>query len=184
MKTLKSIIPLLMIALLIVSSSSLQAQDKGESEEVKRFKHKAEQFERMRSLKIAFISESLELTPAEAEKFWPVYNEMENKRESITHDLMKQFFYPEERPEDISDDMAEEMMQKRFKKEQMLLDLKIEYHKKLTGIISPVKVLKLYEAEQRFKKGLMERIGRRDGDRKPEGRGVAEPCRSGRLLRR
>ena len=44
-----------------------------------------------------------------------VYNEMESKRESITHDLMKQFFYPEERPEDISDDMAEEMMQKRFK---------------------------------------------------------------------
>ena len=37
-------------------------------------------FEKFKSLKISFMTEKLELTPSEAEKFWPIYNELEKKR--------------------------------------------------------------------------------------------------------
>ena len=38
-----------------------------------------ERREKLKAYKTAFITEKLELTPAEAEKFWPVYNNYENK---------------------------------------------------------------------------------------------------------
>jgi hypothetical protein len=185
MKTMRFIIPLLIIGLFIAGSMPVMAQDEKESEEVKKFKHRAEQFEKMRSMKIAFISEELALTPEEAEKFWPVYNEMESKREAITHDLMREFFKPGERPEEISNEQAEELMQSRFKQEQMLLNLKMEYHKEYLKILSPARVLKLYESENKFRRGLMERLDRgRDGERKPQGRGAAKPHRGNRSFRR
>jgi hypothetical protein len=34
--------------------------------------------EKIQALKIAFITQKLKLTPAEAEKFWPVYNQYNN----------------------------------------------------------------------------------------------------------
>jgi len=183
MKTLKLLMALIIATFIMVPGSSLQAQENEKDENLDRFKQRAEKFEKLRSFKIAYISEHLELTPEEAEKFWPVYNEMENKRESITHDLLKEFFNPEERPAEISDEMAEEIMQKRFKQEGMLLELKKEYHVKLKKIISPAKVLKLYEAENNFKRGLMERFKKRDGERKPEGKGAAPPQRGRRMHR-
>ncbi|HLG04086.1 MAG TPA: hypothetical protein VI731_10860, partial [Bacteroidia bacterium] len=39
--------------------------------------------ERVQALKVAFITKHLNLTPAEAEKFWPVYNEYQDKREAV-----------------------------------------------------------------------------------------------------
>lgn len=36
--------------------------------------------EKMKTEKIAFLTSAMDLTPAEAEKFWPVYNDMENER--------------------------------------------------------------------------------------------------------
>lgn len=169
MKKFKALIIALVAITLFMPSTILQAQEKEESENYARFKHRAEQFDKMRSMKIAYISEQIELTPEEAEKFWPVYNEMGSKRESITHDLLKRFFNPEESPAEVSDEMAEEIMQNRFAQEQALLDLKKEYHTKFTEIMSASKVMKLYESENNFRRGLMERLGRNEREPRPEG---------------
>ena len=34
---------------------------------------------KLQALKIAFITQKLQLTSAEAEKFWPVYNQYDNE---------------------------------------------------------------------------------------------------------
>ncbi|HNR27503.1 MAG TPA: hypothetical protein PKY83_03660 [Bacteroidales bacterium] len=52
--------------------------------------HKSEQErkaerEAVQSQKIAFITQEVGLTPAEAEKFWPLYNEMERKVREVVH---------------------------------------------------------------------------------------------------
>src|ERR1035437_4885758 len=39
--------------------------------------------EKMESMKIAFLTQKLDLTPDEAQKFWPVYNEFQKKREEL-----------------------------------------------------------------------------------------------------
>ena len=39
--------------------------------------------ERVQALKVAFITKALNLTSAEAEKFWPIYNEFQDKRDVV-----------------------------------------------------------------------------------------------------
>ena len=173
MKTIKSIIPIMILAFLITYALPGMAQDKPDKERME--KHRKEMAEKIKVSKIAFITEELSLTPEEAEKFWPVYNEMEQKREESTKKIMERFRKPEEQTE-MTDEKALEMMDARFKQEKDLLELKTKYHQKFLDILSPVKVLKLYEAEDRFRRQLMDRMGRgRLGERNAESRGVAKP---------
>ena len=39
--------------------------------------------EQIKSLKVAFITNELALTPDEASKFWPIYNSFEEKQQEI-----------------------------------------------------------------------------------------------------
>ncbi len=139
-------------------------------------KKRQEMGERMKASKIAYITEHVDLSPEEAEKFWPIYNEQEKKREELTHSLMERYRGKEDKKE-VTDEQAEEMMQQRFKQEQDLLNLKTQYHKKFTEILPATKVLKLYDAENNFKRQLMEKYKHRGGERKPEGGGTATPNR-------
>ena len=43
-------------------------------------KSQGQDLERIQSYKIALFTRRLNLTPAEAEKFWPVYNEFDGRR--------------------------------------------------------------------------------------------------------
>ncbi len=44
--------------------------------------------DKMKSAMIGRISTQLDLTPAEAEKFWPVFNEMQDKKQELRKPLM------------------------------------------------------------------------------------------------
>jgi hypothetical protein len=181
MKTMKISIAIFMamavMAMVLPNRAQSQDREKMTTEgKEKMAKERQEMGERIKASKIAFITEQVDLSPEEAEKFWPIYNEQEKKREELTHNLMERYKGHEEDAE-VSDEQAEEMMQQRFKQEQALLDLKKVYHKKYTDILPATRVLKLYDAENNFKRKLMERFGHRDGERKPEGKGMAPPYR-------
>ena len=45
--------------------------------------------EKIKSLKIAHITKTLDLTTSEAEKFWPIYNTFENKQMGLRMFKMK-----------------------------------------------------------------------------------------------
>jgi len=65
---------LIMIMSLIVSP--LMAQ---ENDDTRGQRGHDVRYERLKSMKVAYITQELNLTPAEAEKFWPVYNEKYKK---------------------------------------------------------------------------------------------------------
>lgn len=69
-----------------------------------------EQRAQLESFKIQFITKKLELTPAEAEKFWPVYNE----QKEASHRLMK-----ENKDDEIEFQEAMLVIRKKFKKDLM-----------------------------------------------------------------
>ena len=166
------------MVMIMVVPGKLHGQDKGkiDQDRERTAKERQEMGDKIKASKIAYITEHVELTPGEAEKFWPIYNEQEKKREELTHSIMERFKGPMEN-EDISDEQAEELMQQRFSQEQALLDLKKEYHAKYSKILASNKVLKLYEAENNFRRQLMERMKHHEVERKPEGRGMAPPHR-------
>ena len=158
MKTTNSIL-ILVLAFLMIGSMSLFAQtDEEKGQEKKR--DRAEIEKAIKSKKIAFITEQLDLTPEEAEKFWPLYNEFENKRNEVTHDLFKRFERGAEKPETITDAEADKIIRQRHQEEQSLLDLKEEYYEKYLNVLSSSQVLKLFEAEDNFRRMLMAKMGR------------------------
>ena len=67
----------ILILLILLISSNIYAQPP-----VK----KAEMKEKIKSLKISFITENLELTSEEAQQFWPVYNNYESRIIKLRHE--------------------------------------------------------------------------------------------------
>ncbi len=165
MKTRRITTTTMIAFLVLIFAIPVQAQNK---EEIKKMdKERQEEYARIKSAKIAFITEQVELTPEEAQEFWPVYNEMEDKRKELTHNLMKRFKGDKEKTE-MTNEQAEKMMQTQFAQEQALLDLKKEYHNKYSEILPATKVAKLYEAENMFRQRLMERLKHRDREKRSD----------------
>ncbi len=188
MKALKLSIAIFvaMMVMVLVLPAQTQEQDKEKSEQnsERMAKDRQEMGEKIKASKIAFITENVDLTPEEAEKFWPVYNEYEKKREEATHSLMGRFKgHKDGNWDDFSDEEAESMMEDRFKQEEALLELKKEYHKKFLDILSARKVMKLYKTEDMFKRQLMERLGQHERGRKADNKGTAPPCRERQMRR-
>jgi len=178
MKTMNLSISLLLLASVLVFSMPLQAQENHDREAKAR--QRKEMGEKIKVSKIAFITEHVDLTPQEAEQFWPLYNEKEKRKEEITHSLMDRYKEPKEEKPEITDEEALEIMGQRLSLEGKLLAIKLEYHQKYLDIMAPTKVFKLYEAEDLFRKHLMERFRHRDGERHPEGEGRRAPEGEGR----
>ena len=69
-----------------------------------------EQRERLEFFRIQFITKKLDLTPAEAEKFWPVYNE----QKEASHNLIQA-----KKEDEIEFQEAMLVIRKKFKKDLM-----------------------------------------------------------------
>ena len=106
--------------------------------------------EKMEAMKVGFISEKLQLTTAEAEKFWPVYNEFESKRT----ELRKKMFGDDPKRQEI-DAMNDKEVETRIDNEialrQQETELFKEYNEKFKTVLPVKKVAKLYEAEREFR---------------------------------
>jgi len=114
--------------------------------------------ERIESHRIAFITDRLELTPAEAQIFWPVYNEYEKKRHEVTKDFRKRMNLEQRNIEELSDKEAMEAAENQLLEAQKMLELRKEYHLKFKNILPPKKILMLYDSEREFQKQLIERL--------------------------
>lgn len=120
--------------------------------------------ERLDAYKIAFFTKRLNLTPAEAEKFWPVYNEyqeMKNKTQLERQELNRNFNQNEL---NMSDKEMTEAGDRFIALEVREAALAQEFHNKIKTILSPVKVLRLYQAENQYRLQLLKELQeRREG---------------------
>ena len=117
---------------------------------------------KMESRKIAYITQGLDLSPAEAQQFWPIYNEYQSKiKESRKNNRVK---VPEE---DLSDDDANEFLDNLLEREQNELNLKRDYFDRMKTVVSAKKVAKLYILEKKFREEVLADIkGRMENRRR------------------
>lgn len=108
--------------------------------------------EKIRAAHAAYITERLELTSAEAEKFWPVYREYNEKRRALRQPLREQR---------IKGQDEKALLDLDLKIKQQELDLEKEYTRRLEKIISAEKVLKLRQAEVDFRRLVLRQIQHR-----------------------
>jgi hypothetical protein len=123
--------------------------------------------ELIKTKKIAFLTEAIGLTSQEAQKFWPVYNELEKER----YLLMDKKRDLEEKSESPKPGMTDADYRKlateivvAHAKEGSLLE---EYNLKFLNILPAEKVVKLYRAEGKFRGYLMHEFRKgQDKDKK------------------
>ena len=115
-----------------------------------------ETLEKIETARIALISERLELTPEQAEKFWPIYREFGNKRKEISKHFKKarRNFDPNQASEEENKKMLE--MATKVKEQQ--LNLEKEYSQRILKVITTRQLNNLRKAESDFQKMLLERI--------------------------
>jgi hypothetical protein len=118
--------------------------------------------ERIQARKVAYITDRLDLSPEEAQKFWPVYN---NHQEAVEeqHQVLREAFPSSE--EALTDEEALAFIETLEKHEQKMLDLKKDFHKALKEVISPQKIVLLFETEKRFREELIRHLSGARGGR-------------------
>ncbi|MGN1215159.1 MAG: hypothetical protein ACI4TJ_02830 [Candidatus Cryptobacteroides sp.] len=141
--------------LLALASSTVCAQEKGP----KNGRNRGEWEEAMKTERIAFFTEALELSSEEAEKFWPVYNQCEKEKKKAFEAQMK-----------AMKDLDEAVRNNRSEKEiSALLDAYIDsmdlrneidrkYIPKYKKIISDKKVAKLFLTEEHFRRHQLNKL--------------------------
>lgn len=119
---------------------------------------KNSKLERIEAKKIAFISSELDLTPVEAESFWPIYNEYQDhiKNRRSQNDLRA----TRKRLDDMSEAEADEFLENLLNREQLNLEDKRNFTQRLKSVLPSVKIAKLYFVEKQFKAKLVNRIKR------------------------
>ena len=126
--------------------------------------------EKFKSRKIAFITEQLKLTPKEAEVFWPVYNEFDDKRQQINLERIKLAKHYNNISGTISEKEASEMADKYVDLQKQEALLTEEYNKKFKTVLPASKVLKFYQAEVQFKRELLKSLRSNSGNNIQKGK--------------
>lgn len=147
MKTaLKQLVKTLFIPLFVVHLGHAQ-EDGG--------KGKKEKIER---LKIAYITSELDLTSAESEKFWPVYNEMDDKikelrkgNRKLEEDIRLNF-------SKLTDEEAKKKLTAILENEEREAKIKIESSAQFMTLLGAKRTLKLLSLEKQFRRELLERL--------------------------
>ena len=119
--------------------------------------------DRVKSLKISFITNAIELTPKEAEKFWPVYNQYSKQTVALRNKIDNGFKSIELQggPDKLTSAEAAEFVSKITLLEVDIAELNSDRNETLLSIISAKKIIKLLEAERGFNKRMLQEFGKR-----------------------
>lgn len=125
--------------------------------------------ERLNAYKIGFFTKRLSLTSSEAEKFWPLYNEFQEKRQQIQSEKLKLIRTFNQGESTLSDSQVSEIGDKLVGALVKESELAVTFHKKLKEVLPPAKVIRFYQAENQYKIQLLNELQRRQQNR-PAGR--------------
>lgn len=118
--------------------------------------------DKIKALKVSFLTERLELTQDEAQQFWPVYNAYDDITIKIKHeDLRKIRREIKDNIATLSNERCRELLNQITAAEKKLYDEEVKLNSNLKKIISPKKIILLKIAEEDFKKKLFEQWKKR-----------------------
>lgn len=117
--------------------------------------------ERVKALKIAFITEKLNLTETEAQKFWPIYNAHEKEVEMLRENAREKRRKLNIR--DLSESDATKALADMMAFEKEQLNHQEDLIESLKNVIPATKIIRLHLAEKAFNQRMLEELkNRRD----------------------
>jgi len=129
---------------------------------------RAQRFERIEAEKIAFITKELNLTPEEAQKFFPVYNQYfgeistlkrerrNNQRKSSSN------FQNQKLPGNSFNPSSRDVLAFDAKE----LEVKKIYRERFAALIGPARASRFFEVEEEFRNYLLRELQHRRRDRR------------------
>ncbi|MEE9364257.1 MAG: hypothetical protein V3U92_16780 [Cellulophaga sp.] len=111
--------------------------------------------DKIKALKVAYITEKVDLSSKEAEAFWPIYNTYEKdlsvlrqKERSLLHDKMKA-------PEILSEKEAKSVLKQQLSLKEEKYKIERVFIAKISKVISAKKTIILLQAEKGFHRQLI-----------------------------
>ncbi len=120
--------------------------------------------EKIEAAKIALITERLNLTPDQAQKFWPIYNEFAKRQQEV-----RQSFAQARRnhdPKTASEEENKRILEMGMKAKEQTLQLEKQYAERFLEVINNRQLLSLRKAEEDFTQMIINRL--RDQQQKRE----------------
>jgi hypothetical protein len=111
---------------------------------------------------VAFFTNNIELTPAEAAQFWPLYNEYFKKRENLLDRKNKLLFQlsSQQTLENVTEKEIKALLDAYMMCVEQDAVLQKDYFKKFALILPAKKVARYYQSDQLFKEMLLQTISR------------------------
>lgn len=129
------LIPMLSLTVLFANSQDQRFQRENRLAEIKK----------IQAMEMAFITKELNLSPNEAQKFWPVFNQYRNELKSL---------------------VAEKKMGDQLEKQQKTLDIRKKYRDDFSKVISQERANKVFETEGEFKSLVRREFQKRQSEKK------------------
>jgi hypothetical protein len=126
----------------------------------------AQRGENIESLHTAYLSQKMNLTQEEAEKFWPVYNKYHDDMNALKkqRDDNKETIKKAGGIDNMSDADVQKLISSETDIQSRELELKKQYVAKFEQVVSPKKTAKFFIAEEEFKMYLLKQLmNRRNG---------------------
>lgn len=104
------------------------------------------EIKKIQAMEMAFITKELNLSPNEAQKFWPIFNQYRNDLKSVAVEGKK--------------------MNDNLEKQQRMLDLRKKYREDFSKVVNQDRANKVFEAEGEFKSLVRREFQKRQAEKK------------------
>lgn len=115
-----------------------------------------ETLDKIQAAKIALITQRLELTPDQAEKFWPVYQEFTNKQLELRKEFQQMRAGLD--PKTATEEENKRLLESGLRIKERQLDLEKTYAQRMQQVITNRQLMSLRKAEDDFREMLMDRV--------------------------
>ncbi len=114
--------------------------------------------DKIEAMKIGFLTQRLNLTPEEAQKFWPVYNRFNDEMERVRKGNRAKLMEEAGEMDNMSDVEAEKALNEMIANKAAELEIIKKYTAEFKKVLPAQKVVKLFVAEQAFKRELLKKL--------------------------
>lgn len=118
--------------------------------------------DKIKVLKVAFITEKLDLTEKEAQQFWPIYNAHEEVAHRIKHEEIRKIRREIKKnlPE-LTEARSKELLTRLMSAENNLAKEHSAFISKIKTVIPAKKIIQLKVAEEDFRRRMLQEFKKR-----------------------
>ncbi|MBV7531661.1 hypothetical protein [Chitinophaga sp. sic0106] len=115
--------------------------------------------QQLKSIEIAYIARTLDLTPDEAQKFWPVYNNYRGEIDQLIADKQRNRKLNDKANRGLdADAIARSNMDKDLGYDKRMLDIKTRYTAEFQRVLPARKAGAVFSSEQEFRRMMIRHL--------------------------